>query len=123
MNQKVRKYLIDAARQKSKFVFYSEIVTDCGLKFNLKTTHGQKQLNNTLDEISEFENSAGRPLLSVIAIYKDIRKNDHGEGFYYHAEKLGKGNARKLKRELYGFIEAENCRKFWQNETNFKQFL
>jgi len=123
MNQKVRKYLIDAARKQGKFVYYSELVEDCGLSINLRTTSGQKQLNAVLDEISEYENSAGRPLLSAMAIYKDIRRNDHGDGFYYRAEKLGKGNARKLKRELFGFSEAENCRRFWQNDENFIKFL
>ncbi len=119
MNTKVRKYLIEAARQKGKFVYYSDVVTECGLKFNLRNTNGQKQLNQILDDISAFEYKAGRPLLSAMAIYKDVRKNDHGDGFYYMAEKLGKGNARKLKRDLYGFAEAEACRVFWQNEENY----
>ena len=122
MNSKVRKYLIEAARQKGKFVFYSDIVSDCGLKFNLRNTNGQKQLNQILDDISAFENKAGRPLLSAMAIYKDVRKNDHGDGFYYMAEKLGKGNARKLKRDLYGFMEAESCRKFWQIDDSYIKF-
>jgi len=123
MNQRVRKYLIRAAREEGKFVYYSELVTACGLNINLKTPHGQKKLNAVLDEVSGFENSAGRPLLSAMAIYKDRRRNDHGNGFYYNAEKLGKGNARKLKKELYGFIEAENCRVFWRDEENFKKFF
>ncbi len=122
MNQKVRKYLIEAAREKAKFVYYSELVKYSGLRINLRTAAGQKQLNSILDEISGYENSAGRPLLSSMAIYKDVRKNDHGEGFYYSAEKLGKGNARRLKRELFGFEEAENCRRFWQNDDNYRQF-
>jgi hypothetical protein len=122
LNTKVRKYLIDAARQKGKFVYYSDIVTDCGLKFNLHNTNGQKQLKQILDDISVFECNAGRPLLSAMAIYKDVRKNDHGDGFYYTAEKLGKGNARKLKRDLYGFAEAEACRVFWQNEESYNKF-
>ena len=119
MNTKVRKYLLEAARQKGKFVYYSDVVTECGLKFNLRNTNGQKQLNQILDDISAFEDKADRPLLSAMAIYKDVRKNDHGDGFYYMAEKLGKGNARKLKRDLYGFAEAEAYRVFWQNEENY----
>jgi len=122
LNSNVRKYLIEAARQKDKFVFYGDMVTDCGLKFNLRNTNGQKQLNQILDDISTFEYNAGRPLLSAMAIYKDIRKNDHGDGFYYMAEKLGIGNARKLKRDLYGFVEAESCRKFWQNDVSYAKF-
>jgi len=123
MNQKVRKYLIEAARERAKFVYYSELVKISGQRLNLRTTAGQKQLNALLDEISEYENSAGRPLLSAMAIYKDVRRNDHGDGFYYNAEKLGKGNARQLKRELFGFAEAENCRRFWQNDDNYRQFV
>ena len=123
MNQRIRKYLINAAMKTGKFVYYSELVKDCGLKINLRTLHGQKKLNAVLDEVSGFECSAGRPLLSAMAIYKDARRNDHGDGFYYNAEKLGKGNARKLRKELYGFVEAENCRVFWQNDNNFKRFF
>ena len=123
MNRRVRKYLIGVAREAGKFVYYGELVTVCGLNINLKTPRGQKKLNAVLDEVSGFENSSGRPLLSAMAIYKDRRRNDHGDGFYYNAEKLGKGNARKLKRDLYGFIEAENCRAFWRDENNFKKFF
>jgi hypothetical protein len=119
LNTIVRKYLIEAARQKGKFVYYSDVVSECSLKFNLRNTNGQKQLNQILDDISAFENKAGRPLLSSMAIYKDVRKNDHGDGFYYMSEKLGKGNARKLKRDLYGFAEAEACRTYWQNDDNY----
>ena len=122
MNTIVRKYLIEAAREKGKFVFYSDLVSDCGLKINLRNSNGQKKLNQILDDVSAFEDSAGRPLLSAMAIYKDIRKNDHGDGFYYMAEKLGKGNARKLKRDLYGFAEAEACRQFWQKEENYNLY-
>ena len=122
MNTIVRKYLIEAAREKGKFVFYSDLVSDCGLKINLRNSNGQKKLNQILDDVSAFEDSAGRPLLSAMAIYKDIRKNDHGDGFYYMAEKLGKGNARKLKRDLYGFEEAEACRNFWQKEENYNLY-
>ncbi len=122
MNTIVRKYLIETARQKGKFVYYSNIVSDCGLNFNLRNINGQKRLNQILDDISTFENNAGRPLLSAMAIYKDVRKNDHGDGFYYMAEKLGKGNARKLKRDLFGFAEAETCRLYWQNDEIYNKF-
>ena len=122
MNTKVRKYLIETARQKGKFVYYSSIVSDCGLKLKLHNTDGQKQLKQILDDISAFESNAGRPLLSAMAIYKDVRKNDHGDGFYYTAEKLGRGNARMLKRELFGFAEAETCRVYWQKDENYNKF-
>ncbi|MES2398106.1 MAG: hypothetical protein V4549_18980, partial [Bacteroidota bacterium] len=124
MNEKVRKYLIEVARQKDKFVFYSDVVKDCGLNIDTNTEYGRKQLSVVLGEVSEYENSQlpPRPLLSSLAIYKDQNKNDHGDGFYKVAERLGKGNLKKLRDELYGFSEAEESRKFWQGENNYKQF-
>jgi hypothetical protein len=124
MNEKVRTYLIEAAKCKDKFVFYSEIVKACNLNIDISTEYGRKQLSEILWEVSNFENSqpVARPLLSALAIYKDQSKNDHGDGFYRIAEKLGKGNFKVLKDNLYGFTEAEKCRLFWQNENNYKAY-
>lgn len=124
MNETVRTYLIEAARQKGKFVFYSDVVKDCGLNIDTSTEYGRKQLSIVLGEVSEYENSQvpPRPLLSSLAIYKDQNRNDHGDGFYKVAEKLGKGNSKELKGELYGFSEAEECRKFWQQDDNYNKF-
>ena len=122
MNYRLRKYLIEVARQKDKFAFYSDIVEDCELRVNLRSEHGRKQLTALLGEVSEFENERGRPLISAMAIYKDSRHNDHGDGFYMVAEKLGKGTFKKLKYDLYGFAEAAACRRFWQDEGNYEKY-
>lgn len=124
MNERVRTYLIEAARQKDKFVFYSDVVKDCGLNIDTNTEYGRKQLSIVLGEVSEYENKQqpARPLLSSLAIYKDKNRNDHGDGFYKIAEELGKGKFKKLKEDLYGFTEAAECRKFWQLDSNYKKF-
>lgn len=124
MNYKVREYLIKIARQKGKFAYYSDIVIDCGLEqeINLKTEYGRAAFTKLLSDVSEFEDKNKRPLLSAMAIYKDASRNDHGDGFYIVAEKLKKGKFKKLKEDLYGFTEAEECRKFWQNQSNYKKF-
>jgi hypothetical protein len=122
MHYKLRKYLIETARQKDKFAYYSDIVLDCGLHINLRSEHGRKHLTTLLGEVSEFENSHGRPLISAMAIYKDSRRNDHGDGFYMVAEKLQKGSFKSLKYGLFGFTEAEACRKFWQQDENYSKF-
>lgn len=124
MNPRVRTYLIEAARQKDKFVFYSDVVRDCGLDIDISTDFGRRQLSDVLGEVSAFENNQQppRPLLSSLAIYKDKNRNDHGNGFYKIAEQLGKGDFKKLKDELYGFSEAEECRKFWQKDENYQNF-
>jgi len=122
MNERVRSYLIEAARVSNKFVFYSDVVKDCELNYDLSTIHGKKQLSDMLGLVSEFENTQGRPLISSLAIYKDAKINDHGNGFYKLAEQLGKGNFSKLKGNLYGFAEAESCRIYWQQEDHYAEF-
>ena len=91
MNEQVRTYLIEVARQKDKFVFYSQVVEDCGLGFDLSSEYGKHQLSVTLGDVSEFENAHDRPLISSLVIYKDSSRNDQGDGFYALAAKMGKG--------------------------------
>lgn len=122
MNKQVRSYLINVARQAGKFVTYRDVVKDCELGYNLATDNGRMQLSNTLGEVSAYEHEHKRPLISSLAIYSDTSKNDHGDGFYKLAESLGIGKFKKLKDELYAFAEAEDCRRFWQDENNYSQF-
>lgn len=125
MNKKVRAYLIEAARKKDVFVYYSDLVRDCKLDIDIATEFGRKQLSEILGKVSAFENEQQpqRPLLSALAIYKDKNKNDHGDGFYRIAEQLGKGTFQQLKNKLYGFSEADQCRQYWQNDNNYAQFM
>jgi hypothetical protein len=123
MNEQIRKLLIDTARTTNQFVFYSEIVSKCNLSINLKSQGGRDQLSRLLGEVSEFENNNGRPLLSSMAIYKDEKKNDHGDGFYVIASRLKKKKFGQLKAQLFGFEEAEQCRRFWQNDRNYKKYF
>ncbi len=122
MNTQVRTYLIEVARTKGKFVTYADVVRDCNLGFNLATEYGRLQLSNTLGEVSAYENEHQRPLISSLAIYSDTNKNDHGDGFYRLAESLGIGKFKKLKDDLYAFEEAEECRKFWQDEDKYSKY-
>lgn len=123
MNEQVRKFLIETARTTDGFAHYGDIVTKCHLPINLESQFGRNQLSNLLGEVSEFENSQKRPLISAMAIYKDKKKNDHGDGFYVVAEKLKKKSFKKLKAELFAFKEADECRKFWQNEENYRKYF
>jgi hypothetical protein len=122
MNMHVRKYLIEVARQKDKFVYYGDVVKECKLNINLSIPSDHDVLSNILSEVSTYEHDNGRPLLTSLVIYKDSSKNDHGEGFYKLAQSLGLGDKKKLRNELFGFSEATKCREFWQDENNYSQF-
>ena len=119
MNKNVRSYLIGIARKNQKFVTYSGLIKDCKLKIDLSTITGLNQLRTLLGEVSSFEDENNRPLISALVIYKDPKKNDHGDGFYKLAAQLGKGKVKQLKEDLWGFVEAQNCRDFWQDEQNY----
>lgn len=124
MNERVRSYLIQVARQKDKIVYYSDVVRDCNLPFDITTELGRDQLSNELGEVSDFEfhQQQPRPLLSSLVIYKDKNKNDHGEGFYRLAQSLGLGNRKKLRDELFAFAEAKRCGEFWQKDENYNKY-
>lgn len=122
MEKQVREYLIGVARQKDKFVYYSDVVKDCNLNINLSIPSDHDILSNILSEVSIFEHENNRPLITSLVIYKDSSKNDHGEGFYKLAQSLGFGDKKKLRNDLFGFSEATKCREFWQDETNYLQF-
>ena len=117
MNQVVRKYLIDKC-VKGQPIYYEEIGQILGLDLSLVSE--RQILSKTLGEISAYEYEQGRPLISSFAIYK--QKNDHGYGFYSLCEELGIGKASKLSKELYGFTQMEECKRFWQKPENYNAF-
>jgi hypothetical protein len=118
MNEKVRTYLIEAARQKDAFVYYSDMVKDCGLDIDFGTPEGQAQLKEILTDIARFEYASKRPMLTSIAIAK--QDNNHGNGFYDLAEEFGHGKNKILHNDFWGIKEAEKTRLFWQDENNYK---
>jgi len=120
MNEKVRTYLIEAARQKGKFVYYSEMVNDCGLGFDLGSDEGQLQLKQTLTDISRYEHAQDRPMLSSIAVGK--KDKDHGNGFYDLAEEFGFGKNKVLHDQYWGMKEATKTREFWTNNSHYKMY-
>ena len=103
-NNQVRTYLIDVVRSNRKMVYYSTLVQECNLNLDLSSEGDRGKLSKLLGNISTYELSKGRPVLSSAAYYKET--NDHGNGFYQICEKLGLGKATKLKAEFFGFAEA-----------------
>jgi hypothetical protein len=117
MNPEVRKYLIDQCVL-GQPICYEDVAAK--LSLNLSNINDRQILSNTLGEISAYEFSNGRPLISSIAIYKNL--NDHGNGFYELCEELGIGKSSKLKKEFYGFTQIEKSKEFWKDEFNYQSF-
>jgi len=117
LDKNIRKYLIDQC-VKGVPIYYEDIGKI--LNLNLESITDRKILSNTLGDISSYEHSKGRPLISSIVIYKNA--NDHGTGFYNLCEELGIGKSATLKEKFYGFTQLEESKKYWNNEYNYEQF-
>ncbi len=117
MNHEIRNYLIDQC-VKGKPIYYEDVGNKLGL--NLELQSDRLILSKTLGEISTFEHNNNRPLISSIVIYKV--KNDHGYGFYNLCEKLGLGKATSLRNKLFGFLEMDKSKIFWQKGLNHKSY-
>lgn len=89
-----RQILIQCARE-GRTIAYSELAE----KLNIQ--HRSTELAMMLDCISRSENKAGRGMLSVLVIRKDIRIS--GPGFFKLAKCLGR--------------EFDDKRKFWNGEA------
>ncbi len=83
--------------------------------------HEKQLLGEILDEISEDEHEAGRPLLS--AMIQD-KKVGQGDRFFKLCESLGIGDWRELKKdEAFRESEIQKCRDFWENDDNYKRYF
>ncbi len=116
MNTIVRNYLIELARKKSnQTVTYQKLSDDCNL--GLKMTDGQhirNEIGRILGEVSEHEHNHNRPLLSSLVIR--LSDGEEGDGFYKLAEKLGYGNWKKLKRDMFEHEQIAECIKKWSDD-------
>ena len=67
-------------------VFYSDLALTLGL--NMQSPEDRNRMSFLLDEISIYEHSHGRPLLSVVVVHKDDDRMP-GQGFFSMAKRVG----------------------------------
>jgi hypothetical protein len=83
--------------------------------------HVRAEIGRILGEISKYENSLKRPLLSSLV----LRAGDQleGDGFYKLAEELGFGDWKRLKREgVFEVLQIKKCIEFWSNDSNYIKY-
>ncbi len=122
MNNRIRKKLIQVARGRAHLMTYQSLVYEAELGLNLENSFEKSTLSEVINEISEEEHAAGRPLLSSLVRVKGHK--NQGDGFFRLCEKLGYGDWKNLKKDN-DFLEEqrEACRLFWQDSRNFSSFL
>lgn len=121
MNIKVREYLIEVARKRTdQIVTYQKLCDDCDLKLNMyNNPNDRTEIGKILDDISVYEYENNRPLLSSLVVR--ISDKEEGDGFYRLCQRLGYGEAKKLKADCTFSVKHMNrCIEFWSNEGKYK---
>lgn len=114
MNNLVRQYLIEIARQPQKTVSYSDVVNDCKLNFNLKSPPDRIKLGGLLGCISEFEHEHNRPMLTSLVVHKGGKVP--GSGYGDLSAYSGNYKAQDAVQEM------QKCWDFWQKDENYKKY-
>lgn len=121
MEVRVRNFLISLARKESSTIPYRRLINQTELGLNMDIKHEKQLLGEILDEISEEEFEAGRPLLS--ALVQD-KRNGQGDRFFKLCETLGMGEWKELKKdEEFRQKHIDACYEFWQNDDNYKAYF
>lgn len=117
MNQEVRNMLIERARLNAP-VTYGTIMGQLGL--DNENPADRDMLYGILGDISRFEFSEGRPLLSVMAKRADGK---WGPGFFNLAEELEFGDAESLRRSHFAKEMQERCHQYWSQGSTLNRVI
>ena len=90
MHEAIYEKLKEVARSQ-KLISYTELNEELNLGLNFENPSDRNLIGGWLGEISEFEVSQGRPMLSAIVVHKEGQSyKDPGGGFYKWARHLGR---------------------------------
>ena len=120
MNQEVRKYIINVCR-KRETATYTQLNIDCNLGFNLKNIEDRFAIGKVIGDISRYEHSLGRPLIS--SIITRAKTNRCGPGFFTMAEELGFGPSTMLQKNNFDLDQISKSHLFWANNDNFSKYF
>ncbi|WP_040496395.1 hypothetical protein [Fulvivirga imtechensis] len=121
MTERIRRVLLKHARVNST-ITYSDLNQKCELGLNFELGQDRDYIGELLGEISEYEHSKGRPLLSAMVLHKS-KDLDQGDGFYKLCERLGFGNAYELKADRrFEKLQRDKVYEFWNDESNFNKY-
>ena len=100
-----------AKRQET--INYSQFASDCNIPYT--SIDERKQFHKLIGDISEFEVSQCRPMLSVLVHHKGDIERTPGKGFFELADKLKQRNLKETDKEMQYRI-IKDCWKFWQDK-------
>lgn len=120
MDRDIRAKLIEYARIK-RTLSYSQLNDQLQLGYDFNIKHDRKLIGDDLGDISCYEHSKRRPLLSALVVRKG--SGHEGDGFYKLCEKLGYGDWRILRRSSeFDLKRQQECFDFWRSNDNYRRF-
>ena len=114
MNKDVYNKLVELSKKKD-IITYRELCEQCNLRLDMSKSSDVNKIASILDEISSFENSQNRPLLSAVVIGKVTKYP--GKGFFTMAKREGRytGNNDIDKLEFFS-MEVKKVFKHWDKQ-------
>lgn len=110
----IRDFLVKIAKDE-KVITYRDLCNAQYKDLNFDLITDQYKLYESLTRISEYENTQGRPLLSVLVV-KDVVEVPGG-GFFKMASRLKKYDGDESKEARLAFFkkELELTYRYWRN--------
>jgi hypothetical protein len=98
--------------RKNSFIFYSDLATSLGIPF--ETEADRNVLRDDLADISIFEHSQGRPMLSAVVVHKPTSSEPRmpGKGFFRLAREQNIWNGKGTKEKFF-FDEIKKVHDYW----------
>lgn len=112
VNEEIYSKLKEIAKRQET-INYSQFASDCNIPYT--SVEERNQFHHLLGEISEFEISNGRPMLSVLIHHKGDIERTPGKGFFELADKLVQRNQGETDKQMKYRIIKE-CWKFWKDK-------
>lgn len=110
----IRDFLVKIAKAKN-LITYKDLCKAQYKDLDFDVITDQYKLYESLTRISEYENSQGRPLLSVLVVKEVVEVP--GGGFFKMASRLKKYDGDESKDARLAFFEKEKelTYKYWRN--------
>jgi hypothetical protein len=111
MRQDIYENLKSLARSQN-LISYSELNEELNLGFDFESPHDRDLIGELLGDISRFEVSQNRPMLSALVVHKEGQSyKDPGEGFYKLAHALGRYHGKH--DYLFWAAEVKEVYNYW----------
>jgi hypothetical protein len=112
IDKELHKKLKEIAKRQET-ISYSQFASDCGRPYT--SIDERNHFHQLIGDISVFEVSKSRPMLSVLVHYKSDIERTPGKGFFELADELKQRKPGETDKEMQYRI-IKDCWKFWKDK-------